>query len=206
MELTKPFSPRPSKSLHHFNFLLGCSIGVLGEERRAERVGVGGGRQGGRRRARDCHRGRASGERERARGRWGAEALSALRYVGTLLNPERLGENAARGSKGLTPPPVLVQVKGVLLLHKTGQIRPQSVSRRTTMGSSICGPHLLSPGSPPLLDWRGPGDGGEDAGRGEGRGRCSAPASGARFKEGPHFLWGGQRSRSPARSQIDLSG
>lgn len=31
MELTKPFSPRPSKSLHHFNFLLGCSIGVLGE-------------------------------------------------------------------------------------------------------------------------------------------------------------------------------
>lgn len=140
-------------------------------ERRGGRRGWrGGGWQGGRRRARDCHRGRASGERERARGRWGAEALSALRYVGTLLNPERLGENAARGSKGLTPPPVLVQVKGVLLLHKTGQIRPQSVSRRTTMGSSICGPHLLSPGFPaaPRLErtrrrgrrcWAGGGEG-----------------------------------------------
>lgn len=124
------------------------------------------GGQGGRRRARDCSRGRASGER--ARGRWGAEALSAWRYVGTLLNPERLGENAARGSKGLTLAPVLVQVKRVLLLHKTGQIRPQSVSRRTTMGSSICGPHLLSQGSPPLLRLtrRGPGDGGEDLGGG----------------------------------------
>lgn len=153
MELTKPFSPRPSKSLHHFNFLLGCSIGVLGEERRAERVVGGGGREGADGRETATEAGRV--ERERARGRWGAEALSALRYVGTLLNPERLGENAARGSKGLTPPPVLVQVKGVLLLHKTGQIRPQSVSRRTTMGSSICGPHLLSPGSPPLLNWRG---------------------------------------------------
>lgn len=39
MELTKPFSPRPSKSLDHFNFLLGCSIGVLGER---ERGGEGG--------------------------------------------------------------------------------------------------------------------------------------------------------------------
>lgn len=114
---------------------------------------VGGGREGADGRETATEAGRV--ERERARGRWGAEALSALRYVGTLLNPERLGENAARGSKGLTPPPVLVQVKGVLLLHKTGQIRPQSVSRRTTMGSSICGPHLLSPGSPPLLNWRG---------------------------------------------------
>lgn len=54
------------------------------------------------------------------------------------------GKNAARGSKGLTLAPVLVQVKRLLLLHKTGQIRPQSVSRPPTMGSSICGPHLLS--------------------------------------------------------------
>lgn len=42
MELTKPFSPRPSKSLHHFNFLLGCSIGVLGES--GEYGGRGGGK------------------------------------------------------------------------------------------------------------------------------------------------------------------
>lgn len=52
---------------------------------------------------------------------------------GRLLNPERLGENAAHGSKGLTPQLVLVQVKRVLLLHKTGQIQPQSASRPTTM-------------------------------------------------------------------------
>lgn len=66
MELTKPFSPRPSKSLHHFNFLLGCSIGVLGEERRAERVE--GGREGADGRETATEAGRVERERERGGG------------------------------------------------------------------------------------------------------------------------------------------
>lgn len=36
MEFTKWFSPRSSKSLDHFNFLLGCFIGVLGKRKETE--------------------------------------------------------------------------------------------------------------------------------------------------------------------------
>lgn len=133
-----------------------------------------------------------------------ALSASALRYVGTLLNPERLGgKNAAHGSKGLTPQLVLVQVKRVLLLHKTGQIRPQCISRRTTMGSSICGPHLPSPpnGStappPPqkLLylnrterRWRKHSGQGGGSGDGGGEGRGGEEEGRRRFGAAPNFI------------------
>lgn len=73
--------------------MLGCFIGVLGKRKDEER---GGGEEtDGRETANEA--GREERERERE-GEWyrvKALSVSALRYVGTLLNPERLGEKCS---------------------------------------------------------------------------------------------------------------
>lgn len=71
--------------------MLGCFIGVLGKRKEEEE----GKSQG----ARDCKRGWMSSEGAREKeAEWyrvKALSVSALRYVGTLLNPERLGEKCS---------------------------------------------------------------------------------------------------------------
>lgn len=74
--------------------MLGCFIGVLGKRKDEERGG-GGEETDGRETANEA--GREERERERE-GEWyrvKALSVSALRYVGTLLNPERLGEKCS---------------------------------------------------------------------------------------------------------------
>ena len=76
--------------------MLGCFIGVLGKEKKGGR-----GQEEEkkprveRQQTRPGEKRERAGEREGEQYRVKALSVSALRYVGTLLNPERLGEKCS---------------------------------------------------------------------------------------------------------------
>lgn len=85
-------------------------------------------------------------EKERGRESWGGGELGGLSVVGLryvckgLKSVEISRKMPSVAVRGFTPLVVLVQVKRVLRLHKTGQIQLQCQCCGTTMQSAISGP------------------------------------------------------------------
>lgn len=114
------------KSFHHFNFLQGCFAAIQEKRKRDKRV---------------------RGRRKKREGEsWGGGELGGLSVVGLryvckgLKSVEISRKMPSVAVRGFTPLVVLVQVKRVLRLHKTGQIQPQCQCCGTTMQSAISGP------------------------------------------------------------------